>query len=215
MLIFCPLGHFRHSVRDQARDRPETFLRHWLETAHGNGGCGTAFPRHDLPGFCKIDAALQRERAQGMPGAQRTRSLVCKEISTRVVTTGTPKRSGIPCTMVFSAYTRSPRCAGLDSHRRPQVDLEVILANLIPALGDQDHAISPSALRAARPATRKASIVSRFNVRDDAHAPQRGGTCAQNGRGIFLPKGLDINSGKAKRIDRRPRCSGQGLALGS
>ena len=40
-----------------------------------------------------------------------------------------------------TAYTRSPRCTGLFSHRR----LQVTTANLIPASGDQDHAILPSA----------------------------------------------------------------------
>jgi len=29
------------------------------------------------------------------------------------VTTGTPKRSGIPCASGFTAYTCSPRCTGL------------------------------------------------------------------------------------------------------
>jgi len=71
-----------------------------------------------------------------MPGAGRTRSLVCKwKKQTSVVTTGQPKQSGIPCTMVLSAAPCSPRCVGLDSHRR----LLIISANLTPASRGQDH----------------------------------------------------------------------------
>jgi hypothetical protein len=80
-----------------------------------------------------------------MPGAQRTRSLVCKGRKHTSSHHRYADTSGIPCTMVFPAYTRSPRGTGLYSHRRPQVDLEVTLASLIPAPGDQDHAILPSA----------------------------------------------------------------------
>jgi len=37
-----------------------------------------------------------------MPGAGRTRSLVCENKKhTSIVTTGEPTRSGIPCTMVY------------------------------------------------------------------------------------------------------------------
>ncbi len=50
-----------------------------------------------------------------------------------------------------TAYTRSPRCAGLVSHRR--LARPKALRGLIPASGNQDHAISLSALRIARLAT--------------------------------------------------------------
>ena len=57
-----------------------------------------------------------------MPDARRTRSLVCEvKKHTSVVTTGTPKQSGIPCTMVLAAAPRSPRCLGLVSHRRLRI----------------------------------------------------------------------------------------------
>jgi hypothetical protein len=35
-----------------------------------------------------------------MPDAHRTRSLVCKQKTHELVTTGTPKQSDIPCVMV-------------------------------------------------------------------------------------------------------------------
>src|SRR5262245_46152369 len=48
-----------------------------------------------------------------------------------LVTTGTPKQSGIPCAMVLRLISCSPRCAGLDSHRRPATRL----AELDPSVG--------------------------------------------------------------------------------
>ena len=54
---------------------------------------------------------------------------------TSIVTTGSPKRSGIPCTTVLSAAPCSPRCIGLVSHRR----LLIISTDLTPASRGQDH----------------------------------------------------------------------------
>jgi hypothetical protein len=97
---------------------------------------------------CPSDAstsALERGgrrecRVLGTPAAS------CAKVeSTRVVTTGTPKQSGIPCAMVLTAYPRA-LVSGLDSHRRQPV----IAASLIPASGDQDHTTSPSATCRAR-----------------------------------------------------------------
>ena len=39
-----------------------------------------------------------------MPGVLRTRSLVCKQKTHELVTTGPPKQSGTPCAMVLTAY---------------------------------------------------------------------------------------------------------------
>jgi len=36
-----------------------------------------------------------------MPGVLRTRGLVCKQKTHELVTTGSPKQSGIPCAMVL------------------------------------------------------------------------------------------------------------------
>ena len=50
------------------------------------------------------EEALEKQRAQGKPGARCTRSLACKVESTRVShhrSTGTP---GLPCAMVLTAY---------------------------------------------------------------------------------------------------------------
>jgi hypothetical protein len=49
----------------------------------------------------------ENQRAQGMPGAGCTRSLVCSVESTRVFTTGSARRPGIPYAMVLTAYLRA------------------------------------------------------------------------------------------------------------
>src|SRR5579863_4193617 len=51
--------------------------------------------------------SLREQRAQGMPGVRCTRSLVCKVKSIRVVTTGSPVHSGIPCAIGFNGFLRS------------------------------------------------------------------------------------------------------------
>ena len=58
------------------------------------------------------------------------------------VTTGQPKRSGIPCAMVLRLIRDLLGVPGLIA----SVAREASLTNLIPASGDQDHAILPSAL---------------------------------------------------------------------
>src|SRR5579872_2712298 len=51
--------------------------------------------------------------------------------------------------MVLRLIARSPRCAGLDSHRRSR-DAGSIFANLTSASGCQDHAPSPSGSNSTR-----------------------------------------------------------------
>jgi hypothetical protein len=109
-------------------------------------------------------------RAQGRPDASRTRSLVCEVDSAkstranhRYAETFRPSlRNGV------TAYTRSPRCTGLSSHRRRAGFRR---HDLIPASGDQDHTTLPSAASIIRQTDVAASIASRFHVRDDAYAP--------------------------------------------
>src|SRR5262249_8696964 len=73
-----------------------------------------AFPRRDLrPGFATTSSLID-ERAQGMPGARRTHSLVCKtKKQTSVVTTGTPKSLGTPCAMALRLLRALPGVSGL------------------------------------------------------------------------------------------------------
>jgi hypothetical protein len=58
---------------------------------------------------------LDKQRAQGRPGAACTRSLVCivdgRKHTSR--TTGSTGHPAFPCAMVLRLIARSPRCAGL------------------------------------------------------------------------------------------------------
>src|SRR5262249_12491303 len=82
------------------------------------------------------------------------------------------------------------------------VACDFVIANLTPASGCQDHAISPSASRAARraAATRPSHPRSAF-VTSGRNAPLVGAGWARdnhiitkNGRGIFCTEGLDKHS---------------------
>ena len=96
-----------------------------------------------------------------MPGARRTRSLVCEvvvknahEYSQR----SHRKSPGIPARNGFTAYVELSPVTGLFCHRRQRIMFlskpgwaDSNSANLTPASGRQDHTILPSA---------KASLVS-------------------------------------------------------
>jgi len=71
------------------------------------------------PGLASI-ASSERERAQGMPGAGRTRELCVhkKTHFTHASSNRAAKSSGIPCAMVLTVAPRSPWCTGLFSHHR-------------------------------------------------------------------------------------------------
>jgi hypothetical protein len=71
------------------------------------------------PGLC-IFLRLEKQRAQGKPGARCTRSLAWCVKNTRVSHhrfTGTP---GLPCAMVLTAYFALSPVTGLVCHRHPQ-----------------------------------------------------------------------------------------------
>src|ERR1700687_5900002 len=88
-----------------------------------------------------------------MPGARRTRSLVCKcRKHTSVVTTVAPEHPAFPHAMVLTvSFVLSP-VIGLYCHRRPA---DMVLSapgradkpplDLTPASRRQDHTTSPSA----------------------------------------------------------------------
>src|ERR1700676_1227995 len=75
----------------------------------------SAFSRRDAPELCIESFGPEKnERAQGMPGGQCTRSLVCENKQTHeLVTTVTPGQPGIPYTMVLRLTSCSPRRSGL------------------------------------------------------------------------------------------------------
>jgi hypothetical protein len=102
---------------------------------------------------------LEKQRAQGKPGAQlhpqpRMQSL---EKHTSIVTTGSPKQSGLPCAMVLTAYFVLSPATGLFCHRRLQATACKLDAS-VGASGPHDFAVR---LIAARQRAVKASIASR------------------------------------------------------
>jgi hypothetical protein len=94
-------------------------------------------------------------RALGAPAA------LCAKVKkhTSIVTTVTPKTPGIPRAMVLTVSFALSSVTGLVCHRHPQEAL--LLENLTPASGRQDHTTSPSAARALRLCAPKASTASR------------------------------------------------------
>jgi hypothetical protein len=115
-----------------------------------DGGCSvlpfikrdSTFSRRDAPELWKKKPP-KNQRAQGKPGARCTRGRACSVESTRVSHhrfTGTP---GLPCAMVLTVSFALSRVTGLCCHPRPQEAL--LLENLTPASGRQDHTTSPSA----------------------------------------------------------------------
>ena len=115
-------------------------------------------------------SALSLKRAQGKPGAGCTHGSRATK-STGVGPQVQPERPGLPCASGVTAYTRSPWSAGLSSLHRPGI----ITRNLIPASGDQDHAISPSANCAVRPTGNPRPSHPAAYVRDDRDTPLFGG----------------------------------------
>jgi hypothetical protein len=121
-----------------------------------------------LPGF--LCRNLQpEERAQGMPGAPRTRSLACEKWKARKqVTTGSPKQSGIPCTMVLRLIPRSPRRSGfLSPSPRNALALSRVDAS-VEASGPHGFAVRERRIRLSR---RPRPSHPALNVRDDRETP--------------------------------------------
>jgi hypothetical protein len=111
----------------------------------------------DNPRFCEKQRP-SKTRAQGRPGAGRTRSLVCSEGSTRVIHHRLDRNIRPSLRDGVNAYFRAlPGVRDLIV----TVASQVILQGLAPAQGRQDHTISSSAFHGARRATQPASIVSR------------------------------------------------------
>jgi hypothetical protein len=145
------------------------------------------------PSFAFISA---QQRAWGMPGAQCTRSLACKNYKTHeLVTTGPPELPDIPARVGFN---RLPRALPGDqafltpSLCRTSAKLD---ANL-EASGPHVFAVRKQARSSAR---RLASTASRTYVRDDRETPL---LCGRDGEvykpdlgilktRIFLSEGLD------------------------
>ena len=68
---------------------------------------------------CCVNVPLEKQRAQGMPGARCARSRVCSvDKAHALVTTVTPETPGIPRAMVLTVYSVLSPVTGLFCHRR-------------------------------------------------------------------------------------------------
>ena len=103
-----------------------------------------------------------------MPGARRTRSLVCENKAYERSHHRYAAFAGIPRAMVLTACFVISLVTGLSCHHRPEK--RELPKSLTPASGCRDHTTSPSAFSAFVVRT-KASIASRINVRDDRDTP--------------------------------------------
>jgi hypothetical protein len=116
---------------------------------------------------CARKTSLEKQRAQGKPGAHCTRSLACRLVARECSHhrfTGTP---GLPCAMVLTVYFVLSPVTGLFCHRRSQDKP----ATLTPASGRQDHTTSPSASASFVNAPPKRPPHPAPNVRDDRDTP--------------------------------------------
>src|SRR6185312_7496515 len=115
------------------------------------------FPRHkSRPSFAS-HCPSKNQRAQGRPDAGCTRGPVCNKKAHELGTTGSTGATRPSLRNGLRLMARSPRSTGLDSLRR----LSLIVTDLIPASGDQDHALLPSAADIIRRTDVAASITSR------------------------------------------------------
>ena len=147
----------------------------------------------------EIPSPFRKQRAQGRPGARRTRGPVCKDCAKSAH--GSNHRSGgitpaFPAQW-FTAYFALSSVNQLICHRRKPRCISIV-ANLAPAWARQDHTTSPSTLDAARQTAPTCPPHPALNVRDDAYAPcVRGGTptvvtnFGKKEREIFFARGLD------------------------
>ncbi len=141
-----------------------------------------------------------------MPDAGRTRSLAYEVESTRVSHYRSAETVRHSLRDGFTAYTRSPRSAGLDSLRRPYgvsgpKGRHRHPTDLIPASGDQDHTILPSA---PTPFVRRPGASTAFhpNVRDGRETPLDS-RVEQNGNIKAMRRGVKYSSDSFRRRRRR------------
>jgi hypothetical protein len=171
-LCECQTAQHRHCERSEAiqGSTKQVWIASSRSLSSGAHSRDPLAPRNDvepqlrdLAARCArvfaINLSPSHQRAQGMPGARRARSLACKNKKAHEqVTTVTPKTPGIPRAMVLTVSFALSRVTGLVCHPRPR---KLPSADLTPASGRQDHTTSPSALSAPRRCALWASTASR------------------------------------------------------
>ncbi len=128
-----------------------------------------------------VTSPFRNERAQGRPGARRTRGPVCKNCAKSAH--GRNHRQGgitpaLPAQW-FTAYSVLSPVNQLGCHRRRRDGLSIV-ANLAPAWARQDHTASPPVKAAARRSAAFRVHRIPLHVRDDAYAPRVEAGCGDN-----------------------------------
>jgi hypothetical protein len=127
----------------------------------------STFPRRDPPESCLVRVPLEmRGRRECRVRAAPAVSCASAQKSAHASIQGSGEHPTFPAQWFCGLYALSP-VTGLCCHRRPGI----ITQDLIPASGDQDHAISPHvpAPFVLRAPTRPSHPAS--NVRDDRDTP--------------------------------------------
>ena len=158
-----------------------------------------SFSRHDLPELCQSRPSM-KQRAQGTPDVGRTREPCVQENAhwRTQATTGQPGQPAFPAQWFYGLYV-------ISSVRRafwPPSPRKTSPRDLIPASGDRDRTISPSAparfvVSAEHPRVHRIPLPT--SVTTAIRPSCGGGTRAynhkipKNGRTIFLSRGLDLS----------------------
>jgi hypothetical protein len=176
----------RSSIPEAARPEPRSrgVLGPPIKSGDDGGGCGKAFPRHHMPEFCSVHCHPQPRGRRECRMLAAPASLACKEKCTlrTQATSGQPKQPALPAQW-FTAYTCSPRCAGLLA----TVALRIITARLDPSIGGSGPHDFAVRLGIARQSMPQRPSLPASNACDDREAPLRIGTgCAK--RTIFFRK---------------------------
>jgi hypothetical protein len=170
---------------------------------------------------CTGSLSPRKQRAQGMPGARCTRGLVCK-IHKGKHTRAYRFSGGNPAFPARWFYGLFRALPGDRAFLPPSPLRSLLLKNLTPASGRQDHTTSPSARNVIRRLTLLRPPHPAPNVRDDREAPLLSRRDAQKDAGDLgvrstmriatdwhdgqLAHGCDV------RTARRPRSAGCGEA---
>src|SRR6202022_875877 len=129
-------------------------------------GHGFAFSRRVAPEVCK-SLSLEKQRAQGRPGARCTRGLVCKCTKENAHEhTGSAEAIRPSLRNGFTAYSALSSATGFLA----TVISRALPQDLTPASGRQDHTTSPSASVPFVNDT-SASTASHRAFRDDREPP--------------------------------------------
>jgi hypothetical protein len=145
-----------------------------------------------------------------MPGARRTRSLVCESRKhTSIITTGTPNIPAFPARWFYGLLRD---LLGDRAFLPPSPRNAKHCRKLTPASRRQDHTTSPSAKRALVSRARRVHRTPRPTFVTIAKRPSKG---ARGGRisGFDLPDGASEIFGKEREaIAQRSDCTGDAIS---